>query len=122
MYMMMMVVDDPQKVGEVLDAWIKLGISGSTIVESTGTPHHELKRVGGRYFMGLGQTSVSYEDNHVTVFVVVPDEALVRECLRSAEAIVGDLDEQDTGILAAWPLTVVKGVPGTSTPQTGQED
>lgn len=36
MYMLMFILDDPNYLDEVLDAWEEVGVSGVTIVESTG--------------------------------------------------------------------------------------
>ena len=36
MYMVMFILDDPDRLDAVLDAWAKIGVSGTTIVESAG--------------------------------------------------------------------------------------
>ena len=120
MYMVMLVIDNPQRLDEVLLAWREVGISGATIVESTGSHRHQIKRIGGRYFMGLGQSAQTFEDDHYTIFVIVPDEDTINQCLQTAEELIGDFDEPNTGIFAAWPLAVVKGVPG-SLQENGEE-
>lgn len=110
MYMVMLVLDDPARLDAVLDAWAGIGISGATIVESTGIYRHRAaqRRVYARYnFAGAGTTG---EVGNYTLFAVVPDEAVARQCLAAVEGVVGDLDGPNTGVLAAWPLAVVKGV------------
>jgi hypothetical protein len=47
----------------------------------------------------------------MTLFVVVKSRAKVKKVLESAEAIVGNLDLPDTGILVAWPIEIIKGLP-----------
>ena len=46
-----------------------------------------------------------------TLFAIVPDEQVARQCLAATERIVGELDDPNTGVFMAWPLAVVKGVP-----------
>ncbi|MEJ5199327.1 MAG: hypothetical protein WHX53_10425 [Anaerolineae bacterium] len=110
MYMVMLVLDDPARLDAVVEAWAATGVSGATIVESTGIYRHRAARrqVHARYVFRSGAAE---EFGNVTLFAIVPDEAMARQCLAAAESVVGDLDGPDTGVLAAWPLTLVKGVP-----------
>lgn len=108
MFMIMFVLDNPAQLAEVLEAWEKIGIRGATIVESTGIQRLKRKSVPMRYiFQAPGLT----EEGHITLFVIVPDERMVQDCLRATEQIVTDLDGPNTGVFAAWPLAVVRGVP-----------
>jgi hypothetical protein len=49
----------------------------------------------------------------VTLLAIVADEDKARLCLQATEALVGDLTGPNTGVFAAWPLTLVKGLPKT---------
>lgn len=112
MYMVMFVLDNPGLLDDVLDAWREAGVSGVTITESSGLYRQQRQRpVGARYAFGMPRAAKRMESGNVTLFTIVPDAATVRVCLRAAEAIIGDLDDPDTGVLAAWSLDVVKGVP-----------
>ncbi len=112
MYMVMFVLDDSDRLDEVLDAWRAIGVSGVTIVETTGAYRRQLRRrvLGARYTFGRGMGAANVEVGHHTLFVIVPDETLVHACTQAAERIVGDLDQPNTGVLAAWRLDIVKGV------------
>lgn len=110
MYMVLLVLDDPDRLEDVLRAWEATGIRGATITESTGI--HRLRGaapLGARYAFGRGQGLV--EEGHYTLFSIVPDQDAVERCLHATEEVVGDLDQPNTGILAAWPLAIAKGVP-----------
>jgi len=112
MYMVMLVLDDPDQLDEVLNAWETAGVSGSTIIESTGINRRRMAKLAGTNVMaGINRLISSAEEGHYTLFVIVPDETYVRACLEATEQIVGDLDLPNTGVLAAWPLSHVKGVP-----------
>jgi hypothetical protein len=108
MFMVMFVLDDPNRLDALLEAWEKAGVRGATIVESTGINRRLKRLVPMRY---LFQTAGNVEQNHCSLFAIIESDALVQACLRATEQLIGDLDEADTGIFAAWPLTVVKGVP-----------
>lgn len=111
MYMVMFVLDDPSRLDEVLTAWESAGISGATIIESTGINRRRQARLVGAGFMaGINRMMSSDEESHYTLFTIVPDESVVARCLAAAESVVGDLNGANTGVLSAWPLSVVKGV------------
>jgi nitrogen regulatory protein P-II 1 len=108
MYLIMLVLDDPGKLDGVLESWERLGIRGATIVESTGIRRLKKKQVAMRYvFSAPGFT----EQGHLTLFVIVETKKMVKDCLRTTQEVVTDLDGPNTGVFAAWPLAVVRGVP-----------
>ena len=108
MYMIMLVLDNPDQLDEVLEAWERIGIRGATIVESTGIHRLRRKNVPMRYIF---QTPGLIEEGHLTLFVIVEGEQMVQDCLHATEKIVTDLDGPNTGVFAAWPLACVRGVP-----------
>jgi|WetSurMetagenome_2_1015567.scaffolds.fasta_scaffold11238_2 nitrogen regulatory protein P-II 1 len=108
MQMMMLVLDDPSNLEKVLEAWSALGVSGATIIESSGLHRHQLEHIPMRY--AYGDSSLE-ETGNITLLAVVEDEKKARDCLKRVEQIVGDLDQPNTGIFSTWPLTITKGVP-----------
>ena len=112
MQMIMFVLDDPDHLDGVLDAWRDVGVSGVTIIESSGMYRYQQQRpLGARYAFGMARAPKRVNVGNYTLFAIVPDADVVRVCLEAAERIVGDLDGPDTGVLASWDLSVVKGVP-----------
>lgn len=108
MFMIIFVLDDTSYLGQILEACSNIGISGATIIESTGLNRNHLKHVPMRY--AYGDTSLE-ESGNSTLFAIVESENMVQLCLQSIEQIVGDLDEPNTGVFSAWPLTSTKGIP-----------
>jgi len=109
MYMALFVLDDPDRLDEVLAAWEKAGITGVTIFETTGMRRmRQRSMVAARFVWPV----VDREVNHLTLMAIVPGEQEVDTCLREAERVVGDLSNPHAGIFAAWPLTMVKGYRG----------
>lgn len=114
MQMVMFVLDDPDRLDDVLDAWRGVGVSGVTILETSGLYRRTRPRaLGARYAFGLDPARGGIEVGNYTLLAIVPDEAAVRACLEAAESVVGNLDDSHTGVIAAWDLGLVKGVPGT---------
>ena len=107
MFMIMLVLDDPDQLDAVIGAWETVGIRGVTMLESTGLGRLRQSRVAARYYF---QSSHVEEEGHLTLLAVVPDENSVQSCLQATEEITGSLDEPHTGIFTAWPLAVAKGV------------
>lgn len=108
MYMIFLVLDDPEKLEDVLEAWAKAGVSGATIMDSTGL--HRKRRVflPMRYFHDAESDVM---ETNCTLFAVVRGAGLVDACLKATESVVGDLDQPHTGVFASWPVSTVKGVP-----------
>jgi nitrogen regulatory protein PII len=123
MHMIMFVLNDPDKLDEILDAWHEAGIDGATIVESTGIYRRRPHLIGARYTFGFPPLFESSETGNYTLFTIVSDEGLIERCIRVTEEIVGDLDIPNSGVLAVWPLSHAKGhAKGTRHNQSGQEE
>jgi len=108
MFMVLLVLDNPDQLDAVLRAWDEAGIRGATIIESTGIHRHLRRLIPMRYIF---QTQDTEEEGHLTLLAIVEDQAQVEACLRATESVTGDLDGPQTGVFAAWPLTTVKGLP-----------
>ncbi len=108
MFMVLLVLDNPDQLDAVLRAWDEAGIRGATIIESSGI-HRRLRRlIPMRYHF---QMQGDEEKANLTLLAIVKNQAQVNACLKATESITGDLDSPNTGVFAAWPLTTVKGLP-----------
>lgn len=107
MFMIMFVLDNPDRLDQVLHAWMECEVSGATIIESTGAYRQLAKHVPMRYAYG---ENITQEVGNFTLFAVVENEKKIQDCLAAAEKVVGNLDDANTGVFTAWPLIVVKGL------------
>ncbi len=116
MYMVLCVIDQTEHLTPLLTAWRQNGITGVTILESTGL-HRLIQQplIPMRYALG----KASAERGNVTLFTVVDKEETVQRCLEIAESVIGDFNAPNTGIFAAWPLGFAKGVTGKSANSSG---
>ncbi len=108
MFMVLLVLDNPDQLDAVLRAWDEVGVRGATIIESTGIHRHLRQLIPMRY---LFQMQGDEEEGHLTLLTIVENQAQVDACLKATESVTGDLDSPQTGVFAAWPLTTVKGLP-----------
>ncbi len=117
MYAILFVLDDPDLLDKLLVSWEKVGIRGATIIESTGWQRRKMKNhLLGVRFNYASLAGAARQENHITLFVVVENRTIVEKCIEATEAIVGDLNKPNTGILTAWELGIVKGLPTSELP------
>lgn len=113
MFLILYVLHDPTRLNDVLTAWNDTGVSGITILPSTG-----LKRM--QEFIGLREDIplipsledlMSHEEKlNRTLLTVVKSDEMVDKVLKATEDKIGDLDLPNTGILAVIPLARVYGL------------
>ncbi|MEZ0395968.1 MAG: hypothetical protein ABWK53_06030 [Anaerolineales bacterium] len=113
MYMILFVLNDPDRLEEVLAAWEEAGVSGVTILPSTGLGRIRQKE-GLRDDLPLLPSLEDFyhheaDINH-TLFTLVESEALAQKVLAATEAIVGSLDRPGNGILAVLPTVNIHGL------------
>ena len=107
MYMVFFVLNNNTFLEQILKAWNDLGFAGATIVESAGQHRFQKKHIPMRFT--FGGSSVDEICNN-TLFLIVENRKQVKQCLDAIENVVGDLNDPDTGVFCAWPLSITKGV------------
>jgi nitrogen regulatory protein PII len=112
-YWVVLVLDDPDRTRDVLDAWEATGVPGVTILDSSGLGR--VRRAGIRddvpLMPSLGDLFRRQEDLHRTLFSVVEDQSQVDAMVQATEAVVGKLDRAHTGLLFVVPVGQVYGLP-----------
>jgi len=113
-----LILHDMDKVDDVLHVWLESGISGLTLLDSSGLSH----RVGRArlrddlpVFPSLRKMLESTEMHNRLLFTVVADEFDLDALIRRTEQVTGSLDRPGTGILFVTPVTRVVGLqPGSA--------
>ncbi|MHB1294656.1 MAG: hypothetical protein ACYC4R_06630 [Anaerolineae bacterium] len=106
--MVMLVLDQVDRLDDVIEAWYQAGVGGITIMESTGGyRRRSYRRMARRFPFDFGHPDTL--QGHYTVFAIVDGPDVVERCLIAAEQVVGDLALPNTGVFASWPLARVKG-------------
>lgn len=112
--MVVAVMSDVAKCQDVLSAWESLGVAGVTILESLGI--HKIKQMRAvrddlPLVPSLQQLLEGEEYHHRTVFVVLDDDFDLDGLIKvTEEAVGGDFDAPDTGILFVVPVTRALGM------------
>lgn len=111
MYMLFMVLDDATHLDEVLQAWVSAGVEGVTILESTGVNRVLRRSEAQPMYMGFGQIFGSGRVGHNTLFAVIPSMELAEAAVAATEAVVGGLENPDTGVVFTLPVSRTWGIP-----------
>lgn len=111
-YMMMLIVSDLEDSLTVLDVWEENGVPGVTIMEGTG--------LGGvRQVMQWEEIPVipslmdfmrGREQQNRIFMTVVEGEAMVDHVINITQGAVGDLNDDNNGILFVLPVSRVVGL------------
>jgi nitrogen regulatory protein PII len=111
-YLVVFVLDDPDKCSAILDAWEAAGANGITILESTGLGR--VRRAGLRddvpLLPSLHDLLRAETSSHRTLFSVVESQVQVDALVKTTQAVVGDLNQPQTGLLFVTPLLQVFGL------------
>jgi len=109
--LLIMVLDDPALLNQVLEAWLDVGVRGLTVLDSTGVEGARGLARGNDLptFLGFCRLSRTDQHGHYTLFTVADAETIQR-IVPATEAIVGDLNAPHTGILFTLPVNQVWGL------------
>ena len=109
--LLVMVLDDPALLDRVLEAWLNAGVSGLTVLDSTGVEgaRERADRKDLPTFLGYCRLLHADQHGHYTLFTVADAETIQR-VVPATEAIVGDLNAPRTGILFTLPVNQVWGL------------
>jgi nitrogen regulatory protein P-II 1 len=113
MFMILFVLHDPEKLDEILTAWEDCGVSGITILPSTGIKRHQSKsalRDELPLIPSMDDILEHMVNLNRTLFTLVKDQAVVDQVVTATESVTGDLNSPNTGILAVLPVTQVFGL------------
>ena len=110
--MVILVLEDVDKMDEVLVAWWDAGAPGITILESSGAARH-LAGEGARddlpIFPSLSALFARNETHHRTLFTILPDRVPVQQLFEATERVLGRLDTHHSGIIFALPVLAAQG-------------
>ena len=111
-YLIVFVLDDPDRCADILDAWDAAGAPGVTVLDSSGLGR--VRQAGIRddvpLMPSLSDLFRRQEARHRTLFSVVKDQSQVDAIAEATVAIVGELDRGHTGLLFVVPLSQVYGL------------
>ena len=113
MYLVLMVLNNPDRLEDLLIAWEENGVQGATVLFSTGLGRirqMDAWRDDMPLIPSLRDFYEVPENMNRTIFTVVDNEAQVDALVTAAKKVVGELDEQGTGLLLVLPVARAYGV------------
>lgn len=113
MYLILLVIDNPDQLEDLLIAWEDAGVPSATVLFSTGMGR--IRQLGGwRDDMPLIPSLRDFyeapENLNRTVFATARDEAQVDAVIEATQKVIGDLDQAETGLLLVLPVARAYGV------------
>lgn len=108
MQLLIAVINQEEKLDEILSGMVELGITGATIISSEGMGRvlsHDVP-----IFAGLGTLASRSRPRNQTIFSVIREEEKVEGVLNLLREICGDLDNPATGIAFTIPINQVVGL------------
>jgi len=102
------VVSDREKLEEIIEGFIEIGITGATIIDTYGMAGIVRSRIP--IFTGFREFSSSGHNANQTIFSVIDDEDKVRKAFILLEDICGNFDTPASGIAFTIPIGIVNGL------------
>lgn len=116
MQLLIAVINDKERLDDILSGFLELGITGATIIDSEGMGHvlsHDIP-----IFAGL-QTLISRSrPQNTTIFSVIDSDEKADGAIDLLRDICGDLEDPATGIVFTLPVNRVSGL----APELGSGD
>jgi nitrogen regulatory protein PII len=110
--LVILIANDPEDCPAILEAWEGLGVSGVTILESSGLGR--LRKAGMQddfpLLPSLKDMFGSREIYHRTLLSVVEGQEKVDQMIEAAQKIIGDLANEHTGFMFVVPVSQVIGM------------
>lgn len=108
MQLLIVVINQEEKLDEILSGFVELGITGATIVGSEGMGRFLAHDVP--IFAGVESLMARSRPKNQTIFSVIREDAKVEGALALLQEICGDLSDPATGIAFTVPVNRVVGL------------
>jgi len=114
MYLLVNVLEQTQHLSGILEGFARIGIQGSTVIDSTGMGRVLMKtRATSPVMKQINKALKDLESSNKILLTVVREKVVLQEAVKVIRSFCGDLNEPGKGILFAFPLQFVEGLPET---------
>lgn len=108
MTLLVFICNNPEKLEEVLEGYLEIGIAGATVVDSLGMGRILATEVP--IFAGFQSLFSAASANNKTVMSVIKEEGKVAEAMDMIEEVCGPLGAPGVGIAFTLKLESVRGL------------
>jgi nitrogen regulatory protein PII len=108
MTLLIFICNQPDKLEEVLEGFLEVGVTGATVIDTVGMGQilsTEVPIFAGFRALFRGASTVNK-----TILSVIDDPAKVQEALDIIDEIFGGLDQPGSGIVFTVPIENVRGL------------
>lgn len=108
MQLLIAVINEEEKLDEILSGFVELGVTGATVISSEGMGRvvsHDVP-----IFAGLEKLASRSRPRNQTIFSVIKEDEKVDGVIALLQEICGDLSDPATGIVFTIPVTRVVGL------------
>lgn len=108
MQLLIAVINEEEKLDEILSGLVELGVTGATIINSEGMGRvlsHDIP-----IFAGLEMLAMRSRPQNQTLFSVIREDEKVDAVIRLLQEICGDFENPATGIVFTIPVNRVVGL------------
>ena len=102
------IINDPGKIDDILQAFLELGITGATIIDTYGMGKTVVQDIP--IFAGFRSMLSGTSKFNKMLLSVIKEPEKIDSAIKAIETLCGDLDNPATGIAFTIPVTSVKGL------------
>ncbi|NUP90729.1 MAG: hypothetical protein HUU25_13075 [Candidatus Sumerlaeia bacterium] len=102
------VINDPARLEDILEAFIDVGVTGATVINSHGMGH--LLTREGTLFAGFRTVLGGADTGNRTIFSIIESEETLQAAVRAIEDVCGGFEAPASGILFTVPVSFVRGL------------
>lgn len=103
MYLLLAVIENEDLLDEIITGWMDLGISGATVIETTGALQLITQHVP--IFAGLRSLTSGGGRHNNTIFTAIKNEELLRSAIAFLEDLCRKTEKPHQGVYLVAPLT-----------------
>lgn len=108
--LLLIVINKIEKFDELLEAFLDKGLSGATIISSTGMVSELGKHMENFPIFGSIRYMIDLERKESkTIFMALKDEQ-VEPAKKIVREVIGDLSKPDTAVLFTFPILTAEGI------------
>jgi hypothetical protein len=111
--LVLLVLQKPEQLNDILNAWRENGAPGVTVLDSKGMSHlsqNAALREDLPIMPNIDDLLETTADSNHTLFTIVAGEETAERIISATLAITGSLDRPNTGIITSWPVSRVIGL------------
>jgi nitrogen regulatory protein PII len=111
MYLLVDVLEHTEHLSTILEKFAKIGVSGTTALDSTGMGRMLLEsHADVPVAKTIAKVVAGHQPTNKTLFAVIEEEETLKKAIEAIKSICGDLNKPGKGILFTISLDSVEGL------------